>query len=402
MKKLCLLSVVLYGLIWSVAAVAGEGMVLIVKIVERQSRAEASLVFEKLTLNAEWVPGALPKKKTGQRTLYELQVLNSEGSVIYSQGFDFIRHLEVPLPEPGSEKQEGPSRVELEEPEAVLVIPYLPEGKTVRVKGPEGTTPPSPIPAAPASSPSDSSEPSPPPAKEGKLYILLLASRYSDMGDFQTKAQEVRDYLFSKEPFASRRSAVTISIYENTADLGCYTGCHDIDRLICCDSQKVISAAVASGQMYDEIVIIHDTATYSGGGYRDFGLYKTDSTYSYCQVHNGPYTAPMVLHEFGHSFGDLCDEYSYGSEEYDYYDCVNCRASCSDWADVSLGCQLSCDARSDYYRPEDSIMNDLTISYYNQPSIYKSLVPKLNYFAPPSPETKRSTPMSIFQLLLLK
>ena len=51
MKKLCLLSVVLYGLIWSVAAVAGEGMVLIVKIVERQSRAEASLMFVKLTLN---------------------------------------------------------------------------------------------------------------------------------------------------------------------------------------------------------------------------------------------------------------------------------------------------------------------------------------------------------------
>ena len=173
MKKLCLLSVVLYGLIWSVAAVAGEGMVLIVKIVERQSRAEASLMFEKLTLNAEWVPVAPPKKKTGQPTLYELQVLNSEGSVIYSQGFNFIRHLEVPLPEPGSEKQEGPSRVELEEYEAVLVIPYLPEGKTVRVKGPEGTTPPSPIPAAPASSPSDSSEPSQPPAKEGNLYIYF-------------------------------------------------------------------------------------------------------------------------------------------------------------------------------------------------------------------------------------
>lgn len=401
MKKLCLLSIVLCGLSWSVAVVAGQGMVLIVKIVERQSRAEASLVFEKLTLNAQWVPGALPKKKTVQRTPYELQVLNSEEIVIYSQGFDFIRHLEVPLPEPGSEKQEGPSRVELEEPEAVLVIPYLPEGKTVRVKGPEGTSPTLPIPAAPASSPSDSSEPSPPPAKEGNLYILLLASGYSDMSDFQTKAQEVRDFLFSKEPFASQRSAVTISIYENTADLGCNTGCYDIDRLICCDSQKVISAAVASGQMYDEIVIIHNTETYSGGGYRDYGLYKTDSTYSYCQVYNGPYTTAMVLHEFGHSFGDLCDEYSYGSEEYDYYDCVNCRASCSDWADVSLGCQLSCDARSDYYRPEDSIMSDLTIPYYNQPSIYKSLVPKLNYFAPPSPATKRSTPMSIFQLLLL-
>ena len=61
MKKLCLLSVVLCGLIWSGAAVAGEGMVLIVKIVECQSRTEASLVSEKLTLNTEWVPVAPPR-----------------------------------------------------------------------------------------------------------------------------------------------------------------------------------------------------------------------------------------------------------------------------------------------------------------------------------------------------
>lgn len=184
MKNLCLLSVVLFGLIWSVAAVSGEGMVLIVKIVESQSGPQGGIEFDKLTLAAGRVPEPLTKKKSGQRNLYELQVLNSEGSVIYIQGFDFIRHLEVPLPEPGSEKKGRPSRVTLEEPEAVLVIPYLPEGKTVRVKGPERTTPPVPVPAVPSSSPSDSSEPSPPPAKEGNLYILLVASGYSDMNDF--------------------------------------------------------------------------------------------------------------------------------------------------------------------------------------------------------------------------
>jgi len=399
MKKLCLLGV-LCGLFWTVAAVAEEGMVLIVKIVDRQSSPEAGIVFDKLTLSAGWPPVARPKKKS-QRAPYELQVLNREGSVIYSQGFDFIRHLEVPLPEPGSEEQGGPSRVALEEPEAVLVIPYLQEGVEVRVKGPDGTTPHAPVPAAPASSPSDSSEPSPAPAKEGNLYILLMASGYSDMSGFQTKAQETRNYLLSKEPFASRSSDVVISIYENTADLGCYTGCYAIDRLMCCDLQKVMAAAVASARLYDELVIIHNTATYSGGGYRDYGMYETDSASSFCQVYNGPFTTPMTLHEFGHSFADLCDEYTYGSEEYDYYDCANCRASCSDWADVSLSCQLGCDARSDYYRPEDSIMIDLTIPSFNQPSIHNSLIPKLNYFAPPTSET-RNTSVSIIPLLLLE
>ena len=240
------------------------------------------------------------------------------------------------------------------------------------------------------------------PAKEGNLYILLVASGFSDMSGFQTKAQEARNYLLSKEPFASRSSDVVISIYENTADLGCYTGCYAIDRLMCCDSQKVMAAVVASGRLYDEIVIIHNPTTYSGGGNRDFGAYETDSTYSFCQVYNGLYTAPMTLHEFGHSFGNLCDEYTYGSEGYSYYDCVNCRASCSDWADVSSGCQLGCDARSDYYRPEDSIMISYASPYYNQPSIHKSLIPRLNYFAPATTVTTGSTPVSIFQLLLLE
>lgn len=396
MKKLCILGVVLCGIFWAVAAVAGEGRVLVVKIVDRQSGPEAGVVIDKLTLSTGRPPVARSKNAI-QIAPYVLQVLNRKGGVIYSQKFYFTRYLEVPLPEPGSEEQGGPSRVALEEPEAVLVIPYLPEGVAIRVKAPDGITLSEPVPAMPASPPHDLPGPFPAPAKEGNLYILLIASGYSEMSDFQTKAQELRNYLLSKEPFASQSSDVVISIYENTADLGCYTGCYGIDRLLCCDSQKVMTAAAASGRPYDEIVIIHNTTTYSGGGARDFGTYETNSASSFCQVYNGYYTAPMTLHEFGHSFGDLCDEYAYGSEGYSYFDCVNCRASCLDWADVSSGCQLSCDARSDYYRPEDSIMIDLGIPYYNQPSIHKSLISRLNYFA-----SAKILPVSIFQLLLLE
>ena len=183
-------------------------------------------------------------------------MLNSKGSVIYAQKFDFIRHLEVPLPESGSEEQGGPSRVAIKEPEAVIVIPYLSEGKSIRVKGPYGATPLTATPALSASYRASSSKPSPAPAMEGKLYILIMASGYSEMSGFQAKAQETKDYLLSKEPFASRVEDIIISIYENTADLGCYTGYFDIDRLMCCDSEKVIAAAVASGMLYDEIIII--------------------------------------------------------------------------------------------------------------------------------------------------
>ena len=387
---------------------AGDRL-LTVKILERQSEPNAGIVFSNLTFS-EGLPPVERLKKKEQEAPYEFQVLNSAGSVIYTKKFDFNRHLEVPLPEPGSQQLEGGSRVLLKEPEAVLVVPYLPEGLEVRVKGPKETTPPTPLPVIPESYQVGSLSPSPAPAQEGNLYILMIASGFSKMSDFQTKAQETKTYLANTEPFSFAGSNLNISIYENRADLGCYSGCYNIDRLICCDSEKVIASAVASGQLYDEIIVIHNTTTYSGGGIRDLGSYQTNTASSYCVVYNGDYAPAMTLHEFGHSFGNLCDEYTYGSEEYLYDDCANCRASCSDWSNVSTVCQLGCDARSDYYRPEDSIMLSTNITSYNQPSIHNSLVPRLKFFiptfslseTPPSetPQSETFVPVPILELLL--
>ena len=162
---------------------------------------------------------------------------------------------------------------------------------------------------------------------------------------------------------------------------------------MCCDSSKVMAAAEASGSLYDEVIVIDNTATYSGGGMREGGTlaYKTNSYSTYCQVYDGQYTVPMALHEFGHSFGDLCDEYSYGSEGYSYHPCVNCRATCSDWASYSGICTLGCDAQSAFFRPERSIMLDLSSpTIFNQASIKADYSPdglekRLNFFVGVSP-----------------
>lgn len=377
LKVLYLVGVVFCSLFWTVGAMAGE-RVLIVKIIELQSEPNSEIVFDKLTFSTG-LPPVQRLTKDSQNAPYEFQVLDSKGKVIYTQEFDFTRYIEVPLPESGSEQQVEASRIPLKKPEAVLVIPYLPEGVEIRVKGADETTSPAPVPPVPVSyQPAD-------PAQEGNLYILLIASGFSgdsEMISFQSNAQGIKDYLVSKEPFASRSSNIIISIYENTDDLGCYNGCEGIDRLTCCNSENVMASAVASGHLYDEIIVIHNTATYSGGGYRDHGFYKANSASTYCIVYNGSAINPMSLHEFGHSFGNLCDEYTYDDEGFSYYDCANCRAKCSAWRSVSKGCQLSCDARSDYYRPEDSIMLTLGIDYYNQPSIHNGLIPRLNYFIP--------------------
>ncbi len=386
--------------VWTAAA-AGEQL-LLVKMLDNQLDTEEGIVFDKLAWSVGSPPVPRHNNKKSQNHPYELQVLNRQGEVIYTKSFSFIKDIEVPLPEPGKKKQDIPSRIPLQKPEAVLVLPYFPEGVDIRVKGVNKKTVARPIPAMPDAYKSQKYV-YPVPAQKGNFYVLILASGFSEMSDFLIKSQEVKDVLLSKEPFFSRKENVLISVHENTDDLGCYSGCSGIDRLMCCDSMKVMAAAIASEQLYDEIIIIHNTPTYSGGGERDFGAYQDDSAGTYCELYSGPYTAPMALHEFGHSFGNLCDEYTYGSEGYSYYDCANCRASCSDWSNISAGCQLGCDARNDYYRPEDSIMLNLDIPTYNLPSINNSLAPRLNYFISTTPSSGTGTFLpGLLQLLLEK
>ena len=68
------------------------------------------------------------------------------------------------------------------------------------------------------------------------------------------------------------------------------------------------------GVPYEHIVILANTDTYGGGG-----IYNS---YTLTTAHH-PSFKPVVVHEFGHSFGALADEYYYDDQfvEYYYPDC---------------------------------------------------------------------------------
>lgn len=388
------------------SAFAAQGAV-VVRIVESeadttQGRTAASpvVVIESVKLVREAMPlRRVPSADAVMASPYELQVLDSSGSLIYSRQFDFTRTIEVPLPEPGSVPENRVSRVALAEPEAVLVIPAMPDASELRVMGANAASRTIAMPRT--SGAVEATSPAPAPSQPGTFHIMIMASGYDAgaMAGFQAKAQSMRSYLLSKEPFSSRSSDIIISIYENTANLDCATGCYGIARMLCCNSSQVLAAAAASGLPHDEIIVMHNTATYSGSGYRDGGNYQTDSAASFSTVYDGGYTNSMALHEFGHSFGNLCDEYSYGSEGITYSDCVNCRASCSDWSSVSSACQQGCDAKSSYFRPTDSVMIYLDLEYFNAPSIQNGLIPRLNYFTGGAGDSPQMSPAARFLLL---
>ncbi len=325
---------------------------------------------------------------------------DEQGKVLYETQFSFPAARTVPMAQ-GGRSDGSPDVIPITEPEAYLVVPYFKEAKFIDIYSPfreiQGASydlaaiPTSFVfrPRVKQNRDSISGMENLSGAKAtSKFYILVIASGYTSgqMSTFNSKADSLKTYLLSKQPFSNYSANIVINRYGNTTSLGCACGCSGISRLMCCTSSKVLSAAAASGYKYDEIIVLHNTSTYCGGGYRDNNnSYKVNSYNTYTMIYSGTSYKSMGLHEFGHSFGNLCDEYSYGSEGYTYYPCVNCRAACSDWSSISSTCTVGCDAKPSYYRPQDSIMLSLSLEYYNTVSINAAYSPdglnlRLNYF----------------------
>lgn len=67
---------------------------------------------------------------------------------------------------------------------------------------------------------------------------------------------------------------------------------------------------VLSAVPYEDIIILANTDTYGGGG-----IYNS---YMLSAAHNR-YSAPVIVHEFGHSFAGLADEYFYDDQYEQFY-----------------------------------------------------------------------------------
>lgn len=65
-----------------------------------------------------------------------------------------------------------------------------------------------------------------------------------------------------------------------------------------------------AGLPYEHIIILANTETYGGGG-----IYNS---YVLTTAHH-PMFKPVVVHEFGHAFAGLADEYFYDDQYVEYY-----------------------------------------------------------------------------------
>lgn len=155
---------------------------------------------------------------------------------------------------------------------------------------------------------------------ERSIDVAILAEGYdaSERDLFYADAREAAKALFSHEPFASRSgefnivavftpsrqsgmSVPRLGEWKDTAFDSHFSTFYS-DRYLTTTSIKKMHDAIA-GVMYEHIIILANTEEYGGGGiYNDYTL---------TTAHHANFK-PVVVHEFGHSFGGLADEYQYG------------------------------------------------------------------------------------------
>ncbi len=151
------------------------------------------------------------------------------------------------------------------------------------------------------------------------IDIAIVAEGYAaqDMEVFMRDARTACEEIFRYEPFASHKhrfNVVAVKLESKQSDVSVpqdgvwrqtalNSNFHTFysPRYLTTNSVHLIHDALA-GIDYEHLIILANTDTYGGGG-----IYNS---YTLTTAHN-PQFKPVVVHEFGHSFGALADEYFY-------------------------------------------------------------------------------------------
>lgn len=158
-----------------------------------------------------------------------------------------------------------------------------------------------------------------------KVDLVILGDGYTVRAreKFIKDAHRAYDILFSTEPFASHRNDFNVravyipSIHDGISEprsgifretpLGTQYNAFDTERYILTFKDRAWRD-VAASVPYDFVIILVNSRKYGGGGiYRLYAITAMDSAFS-------PY---ILVHEFGHHFAGLGDEYYTSDVAYD-------------------------------------------------------------------------------------
>jgi hypothetical protein len=152
---------------------------------------------------------------------------------------------------------------------------------------------------------------------ESHVDIVILGDGYTaaEMDKFHKDVKSLTDELFTVEPFKSRKSDFNVTAIEtpsatsgvnkphpgvfNRTPLSMSYGAFDSERYALSYDNRTIRD-VAASVPYDYMFILINERTYGGGGI--FNLYSTVAA-------DNKFSRYIFVHEFGHCFAALADEY---------------------------------------------------------------------------------------------
>ncbi len=158
-----------------------------------------------------------------------------------------------------------------------------------------------------------------------KVDLLLMGDGYTaeETDAFIAKARELTDILFATYPFSKRKgdfnvwavvpparesgvSRPSTGTFRDSPIGSTYDSFRSERYILTFDNKSM--RRIASSAPYDFIEILTNTEVYGGGGI--YGLFSTAAA-------NSGYAAYLFVHEFGHHFAGLADEYYTSSIAYE-------------------------------------------------------------------------------------
>lgn len=159
------------------------------------------------------------------------------------------------------------------------------------------------------------------------IDIAMLAEGFTseEMDSFLIHAQRVADEILSYEPFASNKdklnfvavmspsieSGVSVPLkkdWRDTAFGSHFSTFHSPRYLTTNEVWKMYDAL--TGVPFEHVMMLVNTDIYGGGGI--YNCYHISAA-------KNKFALPVSVHEFGHSFAGLADEYFYATEENEMY-----------------------------------------------------------------------------------
>ncbi|MBN2360354.1 MAG: peptidase M64 [Deltaproteobacteria bacterium] len=158
----------------------------------------------------------------------------------------------------------------------------------------------------------------------GKVDVVVVGEGYTaaEAKKYKRDLDRYVRHFFSVEPFASKKKSFNFygvlkpsqdsgidepshGSYKNTA-VGASFDALDSERYVLTEDNRALRD-IAAAAPYDAIYIMVNSARYGGGGI--YNLYSTFTT-------DNQWSKYIFIHEFGHSFGGLADEYYSSATSY--------------------------------------------------------------------------------------